>query len=81
MFRNLIETSQIEVDGHVYIARYFELKTARGVRRFSCEVELDADDCVIVDDDSLSGLQLRVSIVVPATIYSRLLASRTSVAA
>jgi hypothetical protein len=81
MFRNLVETSQIEVDGHVYVARYFELKTARGVQRFSCEVELNADDCIIVDDDSLLGLQLRVAIVVPATIYCRVLASRRSAAA
>jgi hypothetical protein len=81
MFRKLVETGQVEVDGHVYVAHYFELRTARGVRRYSCEVVLDAEDRVIVDDDSMSSLQLRVSIVVPATVYSRLLAARPSVAA
>ena len=81
MFRKLIETGQIEVDGQVYTAHYFELRTAHGGFRYSCEVVLDAEDRVIVDDDSLSGVQLKVSIVVPATLYSRLLAARTSVAA
>ena len=81
MFRTLIETGQIEVEGRAYVAHYFELRTARGVRRYSCEVVLDKEDRVIVDDDSMSGLQLRVSIVVPATVYSRVLAARPSVAA
>lgn len=82
MFRTLIETVQIEVDGQLYAAHYFELRTARGVRRYSCEVVLGEADRVIVDDDSMSGLQLRVSRVVPATVYSRRLATaRPSVAA
>lgn len=81
MFRKLVETGQIEVDGQAYTAHYFELRTAHGGRRYSCEVVLDAKDRVIVDDDSLSGLQLKVSIVVPATVYSRVLAARSSVAA
>jgi hypothetical protein len=81
MLRKLVETAQIDVDGQMYAANYFELRTARGVRRFSCEVVLGANDRIIVDDDSLWSLQLRVSIVVPATVYSRLLAGRGSAAA
>jgi hypothetical protein len=83
MFRTLIGTGQIEVDGRAYVAHYFELRTTRGVRRYSCEVVLDETDRVIVDDDSMSGLELRLSCVVPATVYSRALAAagRPSVAA
>ena len=81
MGRKLVETGQVEVDGHAYTVHYFALTTARGAQRFSCEVVLGAHDRIIVDDDSMVLLQLRVSIVVPATVYSRMLASRTSVAA
>ena len=78
MFRKLLQTSQIDVDGDVYVAHYFEQKTARGARRFSCEVVLDAGDRIIIDDDSLTSLQAKIARLAPATIYSRVLASRRS---
>jgi hypothetical protein len=81
MFRKLLQTGQIEVDGRVYVAHYFEQKTARGGRRFSCEVVLDAGDRVILDDDSVTSLQAKVARLAPATIYSRALASKRWVAA
>ena len=71
-----MQTGQIDVDGHVYVAHYFEQKTARGARRFSCEVVLDAGDRIILDDDSLTSLQAKVARLAPATIYSRALASK-----
>jgi hypothetical protein len=78
MFRKLLHSSQMDVDGDVYVAHYFELKTARGSRRFSCEVVLDASDRIILDDDSITSLQARIARLAPATIYSRLLASKGS---
>jgi hypothetical protein len=75
MFLKLVKTAQIEVDGRSYSLRYYERTTARGGRRFSCEVLLDAADRFIVDDDTLSGLESRVERLAPATIYSRLLAA------
>ena len=83
MFRKLLHTGQVDVDGRVYAVHYFESKTARGLRRFSGEVVLDASDRIIVDDDSLMSLEAKVARLAPATIYSRaLLASpRPSVAA
>jgi len=82
MFRTLLQTAQIEVDGRVLVVHYFELRTARGGRRVSCEVVLDALDRIILDDDSLVSLQARLARFVPATLYSRALASKTpSVAA
>jgi hypothetical protein len=74
MFRKLLETGEIEVDGHTFVAHYFELRTARGSRRYSCEVALDAGDRVILDDDSLASLQAKIARLAPATIYSRALA-------
>ena len=81
MFRRAIKVTEIEVDGQRYAARYFEQKTVRGARRFSCEVTIDDGDRIIVDDDSLPSLESKVERVAPATIYSRLLAGRPWVAA
>ena len=79
MFRKLLNTGEIEVEGRVFVAHYFEQKTARGGRRFSCEIVLDgAGDRVILDDDSVTSLQARIARLAPATIYSRALASKTS---
>ncbi|HEY3884704.1 MAG TPA: hypothetical protein VGL62_05820 [Vicinamibacterales bacterium] len=81
MFRKLLETAEIDVDGRAYQAHYFEHKTARGARRYSCEVVLDRADRVILDDDSVSSLQAKVACLAPATIYSRALACGRSAAA
>ena len=82
MFRKLLQTGEVEVDGRSYVVHYFEQKTARGARLVSCEVALDAGDRIIVDDDSLTSLQAKVARLAPATIYNRALASkRASVAA
>ncbi len=81
MFRKPVKMTEIEVEGHRYAVQYFEQQTVRGSRRFSCEVTLDATDRIIVDDDSMSSLESKVERMVPATIYSRLLAARPSVAA
>ena len=81
MFRKLLQTGQIEVDGQAFPVHYFELLTARGARRYSCEVVVHAGDRIILDDDSLTSLQARIAHLAPATIYSRALAAKRSVAA
>ena len=81
MFRKPVKVTEIEIDGHLYAARYFEQKTVRGSRRFSCEVALDGGDRIIVDDDSITSLESKVERLAPATVYSRLLAGRPPVAA
>lgn len=81
MFRKPIKATEIEIDGQRYGVQYFEQKTVRGSRRFSCEVMLNATDRVILDDDSLTSLESKVERLAPATVYSRLLAGRPPVAA
>jgi hypothetical protein len=82
MFRKLLHSGQIDVDGQVYVVHYYELRTARGARRVSGEVVLEAADRIILDDDSLTSLQAKIARLAPATVYSRALASRrASVAA
>ena len=81
MFRKPVKVTEIEIEGQIYPARYYEQKTARGSRRFSCEVVIDATDRIILDDDSITSLESKVERLAPATVYSRLLAGRPSVAA
>ena len=81
MFRKLLHTVDIEIDGRPYPIRYYEQETIRGGRRYSCEVLLGAGDRIILDDDSMMSLESKVARLAPATVYSRLLAARTSVAA
>ena len=81
MDRKLVKAIEIEVDGIGYPLRFYELRTARGARRFSCEVMLDAADRIILDDDSMPSLESKVERLAPATVYSRVLAARRSEAA
>jgi hypothetical protein len=77
MFRKSVKVTEIEIEGQRYAARYYEQKTARGSRRFSCEVTIDASDRIIVDDDSITSLESKMERLAPATVYSRLLAGRS----
>ena len=81
MVRKLIATVDVDIDGRTYPMHYYEHTTARGARRFSCEVLIDASDRIIVDDDSMTSLESKVMRLAPATVYSRALAARRSVAA
>ena len=80
MFRTLMKTEALAVDDRTVAVRYFELRTLRGARRYSAEILLGPGDRIILDDDSVPNLQARATCLVPATLYSRLLA-RTPAAA
>jgi len=81
MLRKLMKTTRIELDGRQCDVRYFEQRTARGGRRYSSEVILDATDRIILDDDTMTGLESKVDRLVPAVLWSRMLAARTGAAA
>jgi predicted RNase H-like nuclease (RuvC/YqgF family) len=81
MLRKLVKTTRIELDGPVVDVRYFEQRTARGARRYSSEVLIGAGDRIIIDDDSMSGLESKVDRLVPAVLWSRMLAARTATVA
>jgi hypothetical protein len=74
MFRTLVKTVTLSVEDQTYPVRYFEGRTARGTRRYSAEILLGPGDHIILDDDSVTTLEARTVRLVPATIYSRLLA-------
>ena len=75
MFLKLVKTAEIEIEGRTYPLRFYEQRTGRGARRYSCEVLFDASDRIIIDDDSMLSLESRVERLAPATVYSRLLAT------
>ncbi len=80
MFRTLVKTEALAVETQTVAVRYFELRTMRGARRFSAEIFLGPDDRVILDDDSVTNLEARAARLVPATVYSRMLAGKANAA-
>ena len=80
MFRTLVRTDALAIDDRTYPVRYFEVRTLRGARRYSAEILLGPDDRIILDDDSLSNLEAKAARLVPATIYSRVLAGGATAA-
>ena len=74
MFRTLVKTEAVAVEDQSYPVRYFELRTLRGLRRYSAEILLSPGDRIILDDDLLTNLEARTARLVPATLYSRMLA-------
>jgi hypothetical protein len=78
MFRTLVKTDTLIVQGQPFDVRYFEVRTVRGLRRFSAEILLSPGDRIILDDDSVSNLEARAARLVPATLYSRQLAKTTA---
>ena len=80
MFRTLVKTDAVEVDDVAFSVRYFELRTMRGARRYSAEIMIAPGDRIILDDDSVLSLEARANCLVPATIFSRVLAARATAA-
>ena len=74
MFRTLVKTESVAVEDQFYPVRYFESRTLRGLRRYSAEISLAPGDRIILDDDSVTTLEARANRLVPATLYSRMLA-------
>jgi hypothetical protein len=73
MFRTLVKTDTLAVKDGTVAVRYFELRTLRGARRYSAEILLGPGDRIILDDDSVTNLEVRAMCLVPATLYSRTL--------
>jgi hypothetical protein len=80
MFRTLVKTDALSVADQTVAVRYFELRTMRGTRRYSAEILLAPGDRIILDDDSVTNLEARTNVLVPATIYSRALTTKPTAA-
>ena len=80
MLRMLVKTESLAINDRTYAVWYFELRTGRGARRYSVEILLGPGDRVILDDDSVMNLETKAQRLVPATLYSRLLAGKATAA-
>jgi hypothetical protein len=80
MFRTLVKTAAVGRDDQTFAVRYFELRTIRGARRYSAEIAIGPGDRIILDDDSVSNLEVRANRLMPATVYSRALAAKPTAA-
>jgi len=80
MFRTLVKTDALAVQDKMVTVRYFEVRTLRGARRYSAEILLAPGDRIILDDDSMTNLEARTRCLVPATLYSRMLAGPATAA-
>jgi hypothetical protein len=74
----LKKTERLAVGGRRYVVRYFERRTIHGTRRYSAEIALGPADRIILDGDSVANLKARAACLVPATLYSRMLAARAA---
>ena len=74
MFRTLVKTEAVAVEDQSFLVQYFEVRTVRGLRRYSAEILLAPGDRIILDDDSVITLKARAARLVPATLYSRMVA-------
>ena len=81
MLRKLMKTTRIELEGRCCDVRYFEQRTSSGGRRYTSELLLDATDRIIIDDDSMTGLESKIDCLVPAVLWSRMLAAKASTVA
>jgi len=80
MFKTLVKTDAVGLDNQTFAVCYFELRTMSGKRRYSAEIVIAPGDRVILDDDSVLNLEARANRLVPATVYSRVLAGRARAA-
>jgi hypothetical protein len=78
MFRTLLKTDALATEDRTLPVRYFELRTIRGAKRYSAEILIGPNDRIILDDDSLTTLEARMTCLAPATLYSRVLARRSA---
>ena len=76
MYRRLIKTDDIDVAEKTYPVRYYEAQTIHGTTRYSSEGILGPEDRVILNDDSVNGLESKLTCLVAASVYSRMLATR-----
>jgi hypothetical protein len=80
MIRTFLKTDALAIADQTFAVKYFEVRTLRGTRRYSAEILLGPDDRVILDADSMATLEARAKRLVPATLYSRMLAGRATAA-
>ena len=76
----LLKVDRVIVDDVVCYVDYVAAETNRGMPRFTAQIVLPSTDVIILDDDSLATLELRVRNIAPALLYSRMIAGKATAA-
>ena len=80
MFQKLIKTTDLDVEERTFSVCYYETKTMNGSSRYSAEVVFHPEDHMILDDDSVDGLETKLACLVRASVYGRILVDGRSAA-
>lgn len=78
MFRKLIKQTAVAVGEYTVDVRYYRTITMSGVPRYSAEVVFQPTDHMILDADSMNGLETRLTSLMYASVYSRTLVGRAA---
>ena len=78
MFQKLIKKTDLDVEERKLSVRYYQTRTVSGAPRYSAEVEFHAEDHMILDADSVNSLETKLTSLVHASIYSRMLVGGTA---
>ena len=73
MFQKLIKKANVDVEERTFSVSYYETRTTNGASRYSAEVVFHPSDHMIVDADSVNGLEAKLACLVHASFYSRML--------
>jgi hypothetical protein len=71
MFTKLIVTKKIHINDGDYEVKYYRNTNLNGDTLFTSEVNIGLNDKIIFDDYSMSSLEYKVDLVLPAALYSR----------
>jgi hypothetical protein len=71
MFTKLIGIKRIHINEADYEIKYYRKINLDGKTSFTSEVNIGLHDTIILDDHSMSSLEYKVDLVLPAALYSR----------
>jgi hypothetical protein len=78
VIRQLIKIEALTIGADEFSVQYFELRTSRGVRRYSAEILLGPDDRIIFDGETIFDVQVKAARLGPATRDSHKLVKQTA---
>ena len=73
MFQKLIKKTNLDVEELTFSVCYYETRKINGASRYSAEVVFRPTDHMILDADSVDGLEAKLARLVRASFYSRML--------
>ena len=78
MMQKLIKQTKLNVDERTFSVCYYETHKLNGASRYSAEVVFHPRDHMILDADSVTGLESKLASLVRASFYGRMLVDTAS---